>query len=764
MIAGSRTLGAIVFRFARDRDFDDGTRDLAIRLADQGAQALDRALAWDGDRRSREALERGQGRLALLVRASDALGSGTDIGTGIAALPGLIVPSLADWCAIELLDVDAPELEIGARLELRDVVERLAGAAPRSLGSWLVPASAGNGPTILALGDGATDVPEAAATALAELGTVELLAMPISTPGGDPQGSIVLGASDVGQFGPDDQALVQDLAGRIAAAAERSSLFAAVTRFKATVDVSADAVYMFDPGSLRLTYVNRGGADLLGAGSAGLVGTSVLELQPAVSERVFRARLADLREAPSSTMTYSEVLARADGREFPAEVILQEVTLRDGTRTVVLTARDISERIDVQARLARIAGDERRQAAELRAVIQSMGEGVLVVDADGGVSMANEAASVLLGADLAAGLADVERRASACGAGSARRTAGTGRGHGRADRAARGRAVDRDLDLSRGARRRRRGRARTSRIVVLRDVSEARDAEAAREAFLGVLSHELRTPVTTIFGYAKVLQRPSLRDDQAEMLGDIEAEADRLYRIVEDLLALSRVEGGITIDGEPVLLQHLDRARRRVGVRPLGPGRVRDAPASQPARRVRGADLRRAGPAEPDLERRQVRDSGDDRDGRGRGGCRRGPGPGPRSRQRGLGRGGGSPVRAVLSIAAGHADRVRRRDRPVCQPWPDHGDGRADLDLPPRRRRVRVRVQPAPLPGGPRAGRRRLGKRERGLTARRPSQPSERIRGVRSTRPGGWGRLVRSNSRVSITIATAEGRDARIAS
>ena len=219
MIAGSRTLGAIVFRFARDRDFDDGTRDLAIRLADQGAQALDRALAWHGDLRSREALERGQGRLALLVRASDVLGSGTDIGAGIAALPGLIVPALADWCAIELLDVDAPELEIGAAPEMRDAVQRLAGAAPRSLGSWLVPARAGDGPTILALGDQATTVPEAAATALAELGTVELLAMPISTPGGDPQGSIVLGAADAGRSGPDDQALVQDLAGRIAAAA-----------------------------------------------------------------------------------------------------------------------------------------------------------------------------------------------------------------------------------------------------------------------------------------------------------------------------------------------------------------------------------------------------------------------------------------------------------------------------------------------------------------------------------------------------------------
>ncbi len=87
---------------------------------------------------------------------------------------------------------------------------------------------------------------------------------------------------------------------------------------------------------------------------------------------------------------------------------------------------------------------------------------------------------------------------------------------------------------------------RPSRIVVVRDVTRARDAEAAREAFLGVLSHELRTPVTTIFGYAKVLQRSARREDRDEMLADIEVEADRLYRIVEDLLALSRVEGGIT--------------------------------------------------------------------------------------------------------------------------------------------------------------------------------------------------------------------------
>jgi two-component system phosphate regulon sensor histidine kinase PhoR len=94
-------------------------------------------------------------------------------------------------------------------------------------------------------------------------------------------------------------------------------------------------------------------------------------------------------------------------------------------------------------------------------------------------------------------------------------------------------------------------------IMVLRDVTHAREAVRAQEAFMGVLSHELRTPVTSIYGYSKLLQRPGIRDQSREIIADIEAESDRLYRIVEDLLALSRVQAGITVEGEPLLLQHL---------------------------------------------------------------------------------------------------------------------------------------------------------------------------------------------------------------
>jgi signal transduction histidine kinase len=97
-------------------------------------------------------------------------------------------------------------------------------------------------------------------------------------------------------------------------------------------------------------------------------------------------------------------------------------------------------------------------------------------------------------------------------------------------------------------------------ILVMRDVTEVREAQALREAFLGVLSHELRTPITTIYGTTKVLNRRTSTLDaetRDELIADIGAEADRLYRIVEDLVVLSRAETGIELEGEPLLLRHL---------------------------------------------------------------------------------------------------------------------------------------------------------------------------------------------------------------
>jgi signal transduction histidine kinase len=86
-------------------------------------------------------------------------------------------------------------------------------------------------------------------------------------------------------------------------------------------------------------------------------------------------------------------------------------------------------------------------------------------------------------------------------------------------------------------------------------------AQALRDAFIGVISHELRTPITTIYGLSKMLRQ---RHDtlsaevRTRAIEDVEAEADRLHRLVEDLLVLSRAEGGrVEIADEPLNLPRL---------------------------------------------------------------------------------------------------------------------------------------------------------------------------------------------------------------
>ena len=89
---------------------------------------------------------------------------------------------------------------------------------------------------------------------------------------------------------------------------------------------------------------------------------------------------------------------------------------------------------------------------------------------------------------------------------------------------------------------------------------ELRQANAAKDEFLGLVSHELRTPITTILGNAEVLQRRFEHIDaetRTLALGDIRAEAERLHRIIDNLLVLARLERGQQVELEPLLVRRL---------------------------------------------------------------------------------------------------------------------------------------------------------------------------------------------------------------
>ncbi|MEO0486357.1 MAG: ATP-binding protein [Pseudomonadota bacterium] len=89
------------------------------------------------------------------------------------------------------------------------------------------------------------------------------------------------------------------------------------------------------------------------------------------------------------------------------------------------------------------------------------------------------------------------------------------------------------------------GQHHAATLVVFEDVSGAEGVGQMRRDFVANVSHELRTPLTSLIGFIETLRGPA-RNDPAAMesfLAMMGAEAERMNRLVEDLLSLSRVEG-----------------------------------------------------------------------------------------------------------------------------------------------------------------------------------------------------------------------------
>ena len=507
-------------------------------------------------------------RARLSAEAGRVLGSSLHLGTTLRRVAELAVPRMADWCVVELLEDGAlVELALAHRDPARaDLVGRLRRDYPpdpaSEAGPWsvirsgqprLVPIITRE--MLLAFAKDARH-----GDMLAELGLTSYLAVPL-------QGTeSILGVLTLarGEEGPAftkaDLAMVVDLAGRAAGAVANAQAYRVADRFRRILDAVGEAVFVIDPSDGAVREVNARATELLGAPKTDLVGRPFWDAFDESSAEGVRDRLEAIESGAPTPGALQVPLRRADGSTVAVEVLLQCMTLPGEPERWIATARDIGERLKIASRLQKLADQEHARAAELNAVIRAIGDGVVVCAPDGRITLANPAGEALFPdiqeltyADILGQLADPEGVAP-----------NLGRQGGPTVLPTVG-SPDRWIEVStypvapHAADPARAGGGET--IVVLRDVTEARQREALRETFIGVLSHELRTPVTTIYGGAKILARDGSTIDEATrrtIFLDIAAESERLQRLVEDVVALNRFgQDGGDLGHEPVLLQRV---------------------------------------------------------------------------------------------------------------------------------------------------------------------------------------------------------------
>lgn len=294
-----------------------------------------------------------------------------------------------------------------------------------------------------------------------------------------------------------------------------------------------------------------------------LPGSSLLRGEPA-SDIVVGFRVRATGETRWSNVS-AVPLVDARGRLEYAINAFHDISARkqaelDRDRERARLKATLSQRLADEARLAELIRSERARSAELDAIIGAIGEGIVVVGRGGVVTLANRTAQRMLSpfdeADVEALIARFDRPTDLReklreGAVQARLTGEparwleiasypvepTGDGTGETT-----------------------GEVAGGMILVIRDVTAARERDQARDAFIGMLSHELRTPITTIYAGAKLLARDGGLESnlRSEIFDDIHSEAERLHRLVEDVVALTRFgEGALDIGSEPVLLQRV---------------------------------------------------------------------------------------------------------------------------------------------------------------------------------------------------------------
>lgn len=86
------------------------------------------------------------------------------------------------------------------------------------------------------------------------------------------------------------------------------------------------------------------------------------------------------------------------------------------------------------------------------------------------------------------------------------------------------------------------------KVITFQDITDINRVELMRSQFVANVSHELKTPLTSIKGFAETLKYVKDDETREKFLDIIDKEADRLSRLINDILVLSNIESNLAVD------------------------------------------------------------------------------------------------------------------------------------------------------------------------------------------------------------------------
>ncbi len=196
-------------------------------------------------------------------------------------------------------------------------------------------------------------------------------------------------------------------------------------------------------------------------------------------------------------------------------------------------------------RLSEMLTYQQEEASKVRAILQSIADGVIVVDREGRIILANPASQQILGTARE----ELEGRFTS-------ELPGLFQPGGLfAQENPRFELMDRYIHVSSTPVITDAGET-LGQVYVLRDITREVEADRAKSEFISTVSHELRTPLTSIKGYVDLILLGSVGEItpmQRNFLEVVRSNSNRLVDLINDLLDISRIETGrIVLSPEPI--------------------------------------------------------------------------------------------------------------------------------------------------------------------------------------------------------------------